>query len=67
MTMAQRVLRSVRVRLGTHQTSFTNASNSDFEDEAPVSLRQAEQARREAEYQARREGAKAPLLQVWKV
>ncbi|WP_043530401.1 hypothetical protein [Litchfieldella xinjiangensis] len=37
------------------------------EDDGPMSTEQAANARREAEYVARRNGIKAPLLQLWKV
>jgi hypothetical protein len=67
MSMAQRVLRSVRVRLGSSDPFPASPAELESEYEAPVSLQQVEQARRAAEYQARREGVKAPLLQVWKV
>lgn len=36
-------------------------------DEGPMSVEQAANARREAEYVARRNGIKEPLLQLWKV
>ena len=37
------------------------------DDEGPLSVEQAANARREAEYVARRNGIKEPLLQLWKV
>lgn len=36
-------------------------------DDGPISVQQAANLRREAEYVARRNGLKAPLLQLWKV
>lgn len=36
-------------------------------DEGPMSVVQAANARRDAEYLARRNGLKEPLLQLWKV
>lgn len=66
MTMAQRVVRSVGLRLGQQTVLPADPTVYETEDDAPVSLVEAEQARRAAEYQARREGLKKPLLQVWK-
>ncbi|WP_043530429.1 hypothetical protein [Litchfieldella xinjiangensis] len=37
------------------------------EDDKPMSVGETANARREAEYVARRNGLKAPLLQLWKV
>ncbi|QTF93668.1 hypothetical protein [Halomonas sp. BM-2019] len=38
-----------------------------LQHDGPMSVTQAANARRDAEYLARRDGLKAPLLQLWKV
>lgn len=50
-----------------YNAEHTIATTRREEDDGPMSLEQAANARREAEYIARRNGIKEPLLQLWKV
>ncbi|MBZ9556920.1 MULTISPECIES: hypothetical protein [Modicisalibacter] len=50
-----------------YTAEHTIATTRRDEDDGPMSLEQAANARREAEYIARRNGVKEPLLQLWKV
>ncbi|MDW5376545.1 hypothetical protein R6258_06390 [Halomonas sp. HP20-15] len=50
-----------------YKTGHTIATARRQDDEGPLSVEQAANARREAEYVARRNGVKEPLLQLWKV
>lgn len=50
-----------------HASGHTLATARRQDDEGPLSVEQAANARREAEYVARRNGIKEPLLQLWKV
>lgn len=43
------------------------ASSRREEDDGPMTVEQAANARREVEYLARRNGLKEPLLQIWTV
>ncbi len=50
-----------------YKTGHAIAAARRQDDEGPLSVEQAANARREAEYVARRNGIKEPLLQLWKV
>lgn len=50
-----------------HWASRTLVTARRQEDDGPMSVEQAANARREAEYVARRNGIKEPLLQLWKI
>jgi len=50
-----------------YPSGHTTATARRQDDEGPLSVKQAANARREAEYVARRNGIKEPLLQLWKV
>jgi len=50
-----------------YKAGHTIATARRQDDEGPLSVEQAANARREAEYVARRNGIKEPLLQLWKV
>ncbi|MEA3251748.1 MAG: hypothetical protein U9Q35_09300 [Pseudomonadota bacterium] len=50
-----------------YPSGHTTATARRQDDEGPLSVEQAANARREAEYVARRNGIKEPLLQLWKV
>ncbi|MEC9483675.1 MAG: hypothetical protein UMU75_10210 [Halomonas sp.] len=71
MNKAQQMANSVRTRLGIGSLSRTDhtiaTARRNAEDDGPMSVEQAANARREAEYVARRNGVKEPLLQLWKV
>lgn len=69
MDKTQRPLDLARFSLGngmTYRAEPTVASARRHED-GPMSVEQWNNARREAEYVARRNGLKEPLLQLWKV
>ncbi|GGX98591.1 hypothetical protein GCM10007160_27680 [Litchfieldella qijiaojingensis] len=51
----------------THWAGRTIITARREPDEGPMSVEQAANARREAEYVARRNGIKEPLLQIWKI
>lgn len=50
-----------------HWAGRTLVTARRHEDDGPMSVEQAANARREAEYVARRNGIKEPLLQLWKI
>ncbi|EPC01545.1 hypothetical protein L861_16875 [Litchfieldella anticariensis FP35 = DSM 16096] len=59
-----------RFHLGVVRASWTGRTIITARrepDEGPMSVEQAANARREAEYVARRNGIKEPLLQIWKI
>lgn len=59
MDKAQQTVKTSWVHLGSGM--------AHRREEGPMSVAQAANARREAEYVARRNGLKEPLLQLWKV
>lgn len=58
MDKRQRTAGSARYRLGIFARR---------KEDGPMSVEQANNARRAAEYAARRSGIKEPLLQLWKI
>ncbi|MBB3189041.1 hypothetical protein [Halomonas cerina] len=48
-------------------TAHRMAATRRDQDDGPMTVEQAANARRAVEYLARRNGLKAPLLQIWKV
>lgn len=70
MDKALRTSHSIRTWLGIDKISRSDHSIATARrslDDGPMSVEQAANARREAEYVARRNGVKEPLLQLWKV
>ncbi|WP_136066816.1 hypothetical protein [Modicisalibacter radicis] len=68
MDKLQRTTETVPARLGMiYKSGHAIATARRLDDEGPLSVEQAANARREAEYVARRNGIKEPLLQLWKV
>lgn len=55
-----------RLGIGTPDRAFVELLKRERRSQ-PMSVQQSMNARREAEYVSRRNGVKAPLLQVWEV
>lgn len=70
MNKLPRTADSVRIHMGIgmiYRSEHMLATARRMEDDGPMSVEQVSNARREAEYVARRNGVKEPLLQLWKV
>lgn len=70
MNKLPRTANTIQIYLGVgmiYRSGHTLATARRMEDDGPMSIEQISNARREAEYVARRNGVKEPLLQLWKV